>query len=236
MPTIVDMAKALLRTEVDQTRDKIIEAAGQVFADRGFHAATVRDVCKLAGANVAAVNYHFRDKLGLYKEVLQHSARAAKQGMAAALDSKARPEEILRAVVRARIRSLFGDSRSDWQFRIMLHEVTQPTPVIAHVIEEIMRPIYARMLALIGEILGLPPDHERTRLCQNSIMGQILLYPLAWPLLIHFWPQLKKTPAQLDRVAEHIADFSLAYLKQEGSRNRRRSPMPNGPRPKGRRS
>ena len=215
------MAKALARTEVDQTRDKIIESAGKVFADRGYHATTVRDVCKLAGANVAAVNYHFGDKLGLYREVLQHSARAAKEGIAAALESKGPPEEILKAVVRARIQSLFGDGRRDWQFRIMLHEVTQPTPVIAHVVEEIMRPTYTRLLAVIGEILGLPAEHETTRLCQNSIMGQILLYPLAWPLLAHFWPQLKKTPAQLDRVAEHIAEFSLAYLVQQGSKNRR---------------
>jgi TetR/AcrR family transcriptional regulator, regulator of cefoperazone and chloramphenicol sensitivity len=222
------MARALQRVEVDLTRDKILEAAGQVFADRGYHAATVRDVCRLAGANVAAVNYHFRDKLGLYQEVLQQSARGAKKGMTAALESEGSPEEILRAVVKARLQSLFGDARHDWQFRIMLHEVTQPTPVMARVVEEIMKPIYARMLALIGQILGLPPDHDKTRLCQQSIMGQILLYPLAWPLLEHFWPQLKKSPAQLERIAEHIADFSLAYLKQEGAANRKQAPRSKG--------
>jgi len=55
------------------TRDKLIEAAGHVFAERGYRAATIREICRRAGANVAAVNYTFGDKMGLYTEVLRHS-------------------------------------------------------------------------------------------------------------------------------------------------------------------
>ncbi len=62
----------------DLTRDKLIEAAGHVFAERGYRAATIREICRRAGANVAAVNYTFGDKMGLYTEVLRHSVRAAK--------------------------------------------------------------------------------------------------------------------------------------------------------------
>jgi AcrR family transcriptional regulator len=208
------------RTDTEQTRAKILDAAGQVFAESGYHAATVRQVCQLAGANVAAVNYHFRDKLGLYTEVLEYAARAAREGIVAALDLKAPPEEVLRAVLRARFQNLFGSDQKDWQFRIMLHELAQPTPAMPRVIDEILWPVFSRMLAIIGKLLGLPSDHEKTRLCHNSILGQILLYPLAWPLLAQVWPELKKTPEQLDRVAEHIADFSLAYLKEEGAKHR----------------
>jgi len=56
-----------------KTREKLIEAAGQVFAERGFQEATVREICSRAGTNGAAVNYHFGDKLGLYTEVLRSS-------------------------------------------------------------------------------------------------------------------------------------------------------------------
>ena len=61
---------------LDVTREKLIEAAGEVFAEVGFHNATVREICALAGTNIAAVNYYFGEKLGLYSEVLKSSILA----------------------------------------------------------------------------------------------------------------------------------------------------------------
>ena len=97
----------------DATRDKLLEAAGRAFAERGYAGATVRDICKEAGANVAAVNYYFKDKLALYTEVLNQMKRAAYvDQMRAALDQKASPEEILRDVIKARLRGLHGQKRA----------------------------------------------------------------------------------------------------------------------------
>ena len=51
------------------TRLQLIEAAGEVFAEMGFQNATVREICRRAGANVAAVNYHFQSKEALLDAV-----------------------------------------------------------------------------------------------------------------------------------------------------------------------
>jgi AcrR family transcriptional regulator len=201
------------------TRKKLVEAAGPVFAEHGYHAATVREIAKHAGANIAAVNYHFGDKLNLYTEVLQQSVQAAKiEAMHRALDQSGPPEDILRAVIRARLKSARRDCLPDWHFRIMVHELAQPTPALSRVVNEVSRPLYERMLGLIGKIIGLPPNHEKTRLCAHSVMGQIFIYFLAAPLLVRLWPDLKMTLEQVDRIAEHIADFSLAYLRQFSSK------------------
>jgi TetR/AcrR family transcriptional regulator, regulator of cefoperazone and chloramphenicol sensitivity len=82
--------------DAEQPHANIIEAVGQVFAECGYHAATVRKVCKRTGANVDAVNYYFGDKIGLYTEVLHYAARAAREGIAAALEDQGAPEDVLK--------------------------------------------------------------------------------------------------------------------------------------------
>jgi AcrR family transcriptional regulator len=199
----------------DPTREKLIDVAGRIFADRGYRAATIREICVAAGANVAAVNYHFGDKLGLYTEVVQQSSRAAElEGIRNALEMHAPPEDILRAVIRARLRSIYRSDRPDWHFRILAHEMAQPTPAIRRLINKVGRPLFERLLHLIGGMLGLPADHEKTRLCAISVMGQIIAYVFASPLLAGVWPDLKLNAEQIDRIADHIADFSLAYIHE----------------------
>ena len=51
------------------TRERLLEAACALFAERGWHGARVQDVCRAADANIAAVNYHFGGKEGLYRAV-----------------------------------------------------------------------------------------------------------------------------------------------------------------------
>src|SRR5262249_55137881 len=201
-------------TAVDPTPGKLIEAAGPVFAEHGFHGATVREICLRAGANVAAVNYHFGDKMGLYTAVLRESVRAAKVPiMQDVLSREAPPEDILRAIIKVRVQSANRAGLPDWHFRIMIHEMAQPTAAMSRVIQEIGRPIYERMLQLIGAITGLAPHDEQTRLCVHSVMGQVFLYIMHGPFLTRMWPELKMTQDQLDRIADHIANFSLAYLR-----------------------
>ena len=205
----------------EATRDKLLQAAGRAFAERGYSGATVRDICKEAGANVAAVNYYFKDKLALYTEVLNLMKRATHvDQVRAALDQKASPEEILRAVIKARLRGLHGQKLPDWYFRIVSREFAQPTPAMTHVIDKVMRPTYQRLLEVVGKIIGRSPNHEQTRLCTHSVMGQILLYVLAAPLLARVWPELKMAPEQVERIADHIADFSMAYLRAAGTAGR----------------
>lgn len=197
------------------TREKLLEAAAQVFAERGYYKATIREICRLAGANVASVNYTFGDKVGLYTEVLRRLVRAPEMTkMTAAMDAADSPEELLRKVIHFRVHSLCGGDRPDWGFRIMMHEFSQPTPAMGRVIDEGMRPIYKRVLKAVGDMIGLPPEHEKTRLCNNSIIGQVVFYAFSRPVLSRLQPELKLTPDQVERIAEHISEFSMAYLRE----------------------
>ncbi len=206
----------------ERTRERLIDAAGEMFAELGFHHTTVRQICNRAGANIAAVNYHFRDKTGLYTEVVRQSMRAAKlDAVRAAFDQNAPPEEILRAVIKTRLESLRGLDLGDWHFRIFAHELAKPTPAMNVVVNEAIRPLYLRMCKLIAVILKLPPGHQKTRLCAHSIIGQILFYAFAAPVISRLGPPMKMTQPQIDLIANHIAEFSLAYLRNTSERKRK---------------
>src|SRR3984957_20067042 len=129
----------------EDTRTKLLDAAGQVFAESGFQAATVREICARAGVNIALVNYHFGDKLELYTEVLRHSVGASGNGIInTALASTAPPEGAFRELIHAMLLRVCRADRPGWHFQLMMHELAKPTQAMASVIDEKMRPVYDR--------------------------------------------------------------------------------------------
>jgi AcrR family transcriptional regulator len=203
----------LASTAVDPTREKLLEAAGQVFAEHGFHAATVRQICSRAKANVAAVNYYFGDKAQLYEEVLRNAFRTVHDARMRDALTSMQPEDALRRAIGYMLNRILDPGRPNWAMRLITHEIAQPTQALGRVVDEIIAPNYALLRATIGRILGLPPEHEKTRFCAHSVVGQILHYKQAQPAIARLWPDLELSAAGIDRIAEHIADFSLAYLK-----------------------
>jgi TetR/AcrR family transcriptional regulator, regulator of cefoperazone and chloramphenicol sensitivity len=219
-----ELAKA---RAADPTHAKLLDAAGAVFAERGFHNATVREICARAGANIAAVNYHFGDKMGLYTEVLRNAVRVDHlERLRSVAGQGGPPEEALRRLIKLRLRGVGEGDRPARVLLLMAHEFAQPTPALSRVVQEVLRPMYDRLREIVGAILGVPRDHDTTRLCTHSVIGQIVHYVVARPVLARLWPELKMTPAQVDRIADHIADFSLAYLQAFKTRRGRASSMP----------
>jgi len=197
-----------------ETRQRLLDAAARLFAEHGFNKVSVRDICKEAGANVAAVNYYFRDKWGLYKEVLQviidYSQRTRELAHDAS-DGKP-PEERLRHYIRVFLqRALCGaDVQGSWQGRLISREMSDPSPGLDLFFDEVVRPNAARVAALVGEIMGLPATDPRVGMCVGSIQTQMVGYMN--PIARKFVPHLN-TPEVIDAIADHIADFSLAGMR-----------------------
>lgn len=208
-----------LRRRQDPTREHLLEAAKHVFANRGFQGATVREICTRAHANIAAVNYHFGDKRGLYSEVL----RQAIPGTGPKLDepaseTKVDPEKMLRNLIAGMARNLSDSSAQTWQLQLLAHEIAQPSLPIGRLVRDALGPAYDRMRSIVARILALPASDERTSLCTYSILGQVMFFMR----MAHF----KILPMRRERIADHIADFSLAYLRL--TRGRRRTLTSSG--------
>jgi TetR/AcrR family transcriptional regulator, regulator of cefoperazone and chloramphenicol sensitivity len=209
------LAKSKPPVLAEDTRTKLLDAAGQVFAESGFQTATVREICARAGVNIALVNYHFGDKLELYTEVLRHSVGASGNGIIRkAIGSTAPPEQAFRELIHAMLLRVCRADRPGWHFRLMMHEFAQPTPAMASVIDETMRPVYDRFRELIGSMLDLSPDHDQVRLSTHSVIAQVVHYVHARHVVSRIWPELELNPERIAQISTHIADFSLAGLRQ----------------------
>src|SRR5687767_4338155 len=109
--------------ESEETRKRLIEAAGEVFADEGFHGATVRAIAARADTNLAAINYHFRDKEGLYQAVLGHACCNAGSTMTRfELTESVPPERRLAMLIRGAVEEMLRTRNHPWIPRLMARE------------------------------------------------------------------------------------------------------------------
>jgi TetR/AcrR family transcriptional regulator, regulator of cefoperazone and chloramphenicol sensitivity len=206
----------------DITRTRLLEAAGPVFAAEGFYRAKIRDICARAKANVAAVNYHFGDKLGLYIEVLRYSVSAAvidPDLLAKAADVPS--EAKLRGFVRMMLDSVFKATRPAWYMKLVLHEMSNPTPAIDELVKEFIRPRYRLLCELIGAMIGQPPKARVTQLCAHSVVGQARHYLIANIVIEKVWPEFTFTSSELEELTDHITAFSLAGIQAAAKRSKK---------------
>jgi AcrR family transcriptional regulator len=199
-----------------ETRERLLKAAERLFADRGFKRVTVRDICRVARANVAAVNYHFGDKLGLYREVMQ----AAIDGMRGTNDAAREagegqpPEEQLRRYIAIFVHRLLTPG-NDTVHRLVTREMNDPTPALDALVEQGVRPRVEYLSGLIAAIIGGDRGDQRVLRCVASVQSQTLAY-MPNPIAARLGLANKPTPANLDEIADHIAEFSLAGVHAVG--------------------
>ena len=197
-----------------ETRDRLLAAAEKLFAERGFKKVTVREICHEAGANIAAINYHFGDKLGLYREVLQtaiDAMRATNDAARAAAEGRA-PEQRLRRYIVTYVRRLLASTNHTWLHRLINREMTDATPALDALVEQGVRPRIDYLSGVVAEILGCKPSDRRVLRCVASIQSQSVAYlPNVIARKLGF--EFKPTPAEIDEIAEHIANFSVAGVR-----------------------
>lgn len=199
-----------------ETRHRLLSAAAELFAEHGFSHVTIRQICQAAQTNVAAVNYHFRDKLGLYKEVVQMVADAIHRQKVDVMDvaEPQPPEERLRTYIRLTLHHLLDPHEESWMEKLVARETIDPTPAIDLIIEKGIRPTVERNGRMMAELLGVPLSDPRVWQCFLSVQGQCLFYKVSMPVSMRMAPPgFKYTPEVIDALAEHVYQFSLAGIR-----------------------
>ncbi len=202
-------------TTPEPTAEALLAAASEIFAEKGLGLARVRDIATRAGANVAAISYHFGGKQALYREVLRRQARAriSRYPMPDATSSSTQePERLLAAAIQALLGRFLADDGSALMARLMVRELAAPTPALTALIEDVIHPQYQALSGIVARLLGTQADAQLVQRATFSVISQCIFYLFARPLVTVLAPQTyddQPVPA----LAAHITGFSLAALR-----------------------
>ncbi|MCB9876565.1 MAG: CerR family C-terminal domain-containing protein [Planctomycetes bacterium] len=195
-----------------ETQRKLLEAAGRVFAEKGFHSATIKEITKAAGTSLASVNYHFRDKAELYAAVLRRIEQDKQQMLPPDEVLVGTPEQRFRAFVTHLVTTMLRRGQPVWERVLLAREFAEPTPTRDSLFENLGRPLHRGLAVIIGELTGRPKADREVELAAVSVIAQCIYHLQHQAYLVDFLPSLVPAPRP-DEIAAQIVAFSLHGLQ-----------------------
>lgn len=171
-------------------RMRLLEAAVEVFGEKGLKGATVREIAKHAGQNVAAIKYYYGGKQELYRAVVEGIVRELRYHLKDAVEKTQRerdagmltPQKAVQ-LLQAFIRSIYLGLLSRRQMlsisRVIMREQTQPTAAFNILYENVFKEIHETISFLVGCAIGTDAASRETILRAHSVMGQIWFFAIA---------------------------------------------------------
>ena len=197
--------------DLPDARQRLVAAAEEIFAEKGFDAASIREISTEAGVNLASIKYYFGDKEGLYLEAVKYAHVCSSEGgPMPEFPAGVEPVEKLKLFIRGMVARMHGPARPS-AMKLMMREMAHPGKAAHVVVQEFIQPMAFRLRAILREMLPHRPEPEILML-GFSIIGQVLFYRQNRPIseLIFDKPQVDALSEAM--VADHIVRFTLAAL------------------------
>jgi len=210
-----------------ETRERLLDEGARLFAARGYARVTVRDICRAAHANVAAINYHFHGKRGLYDAVVQSAIDQMRSTTATIVDAgegqpAGRRLTTFIEIFLQRVTAM----RDNWIHQLMVRELNEPTAALDLIVRQVLEPRMKYLGGVIAELLECRTDDPRVQRSVMSVQLQCLAaIERGFPL-----HRVPVTPAAVAELADHIARFSIAGITALRAPAPRRAPAPPGTR------
>lgn len=200
----------------DQTRERLLDAAQRLFAEKGYNAVSVREITKAAGASLAAVNYHFRSKKDLYMEVFrQRWQKQSERLRAPMLELKARddltPEIVVRSIIKMFLETSVSDEERHRHGQLIMREMVSPTEVFEVMVESQMRPFVEDVAQLLARATGKKAVSDRLRICALSLMGQGVYFNSTKPAISRITGRAYDD-AFIAELVEHVTRITMVGI------------------------
>jgi AcrR family transcriptional regulator len=196
------------------TRDRLLDEAENLFAQKGYHAVSVRAITKAAESNLAAVNYHFGNKQNLYLEVfrsrwLPRASRIQKSFRQSLGENDCpTPDMVIQSFARAFLAGPMSADERTRHLKLISGELTQPTDAFDLVVDQVFRPLFGKLLTDMRRVMPETIDEKQMVLNVFSILSMVLYFNFARPLISRFVEGQDGEDIET-RLVDHIVQFSL---------------------------
>ncbi|MBB3105224.1 TetR/AcrR family transcriptional regulator [Azomonas macrocytogenes] len=199
------------RTDGEATRARILAAAGWLFAERGYAGAASKAICERAGTDLAAINYHFGSRDGLYRAVLLegHKHFVNLDMLSELARSDLAPRAKLAVFIDRMVEKVLDDQ--GWYNRVCAREILAPSPHFASLISEEVMPKFNLLAGIISEVTGIPAGDPALSRCAINIMAPCLMLLVFDRNTPGPFQTLFSQPAE--ELATHLKGFALAGLE-----------------------
>jgi AcrR family transcriptional regulator len=204
------------KDELNQNvKERLLMAAGKIFAQKGFKKTSVREICQAADVNVASINYYFSSKENLYFEVVKHWHDVAfnKFPLDYSKNESNPPEERLRSFIHTQLLHTLYDVESPWFGALMSRESIEPTRAIEELTKNSLGPSIDVLFSIVKKLMGQDTPDDTVHLYCASILGQCTFHHYAPKIIKQYFISDKYTLEDIDIIGKHIYTFSMSAIQ-----------------------
>ncbi|MGD9159601.1 MAG: CerR family C-terminal domain-containing protein [Desulfobacteraceae bacterium] len=205
----------------NQTRERLLEKAEDLFAQRGYHAVSVREITAAARCNMASVNYHFSNKKNLYLEVFRSRWIPREQRIYAVFEEsvdlleKPTPELVIKALARAYLEGPLSDEEYRRHRQLIVRELYNPTEAFELAADQTLRPLFKKLYRLLEFFAPEAVDEGNLSFDILSIFGIILYFNYSRPMVSRITGKSYDADFKA-RLIEQMVRFSSYGLSVKG--------------------
>lgn len=200
-------------TNTDDPKNRLLTAAGQIFAEKGFRGATIRKIKDLAGLNVAAVNYYYGDKERLYIEAVKFALWDCIKGMQISRwPEGTSAKDKLQYFIRIFVTHLLNPDRPRWHIQLIMRELAKPTAACFEVVRDYIKPVSQALQEILNDLVPAEMPTWKRFMIAFSIIGQCIYYAQNRPVAELLVGPEEFKEFDCERIADHVTQFTLAAM------------------------
>jgi AcrR family transcriptional regulator len=198
-------------------RERILNEAEALFAQKGYHGVSVREIITAADCNLAAVNYHFGNKQNLYLEVFRcrwlPRARRLREyfNKSLAAQDSLSLATVVQALAQTFLEGPLSDEERQRHHQLMSRELVKPTEAFELVAQEVMGPFFKELADLLRSLMTVELGEEQMMLNILSIFAMVIHFNFARVAVSRLTGR-EYDPAFKAQLVEHLIKFSLKGL------------------------